>query len=83
VWQEELEDKAVIGALLDVDVDVRGKERGEVVTAHMTTMWEIVVRRNPLPTSLLAHIREASYSRKQTQSLTVTSMSISSWEVGG
>jgi hypothetical protein len=30
-WQEE--DKAAIGALLDVDVDARGKERGEVVTA--------------------------------------------------
>jgi hypothetical protein len=32
-WQEE--DKATIGALLDVDVDARGKERGEVVTAHI------------------------------------------------
>jgi hypothetical protein len=29
-WQEE--DKATIGALLDVDVDARGKERGEVVS---------------------------------------------------
>jgi hypothetical protein len=57
-WQEE--DKAAIGALLDVDVDARGKERGEVVTAHMTTMWEIAVRRNTLPTSLLANVRGPS-----------------------
>ena len=68
-------------ALLNLDVDARGKERGEVVTAHMTTMWEIAVRRNPLPTSLLAGVREPSYSRKQRQSLTVTLTSISSWEV--
>jgi len=79
--RKERKERRKLGAgLRRQSLDMRGKERGEVVIAHMTTMWEIAIGET-LSQLHFSRVSEVLSPHKQTRSLAFTSMSFSSWEV--